>query len=144
MISRAFHPMDLLRIVPKGIHSDTAAFQQQTVLRLYEMGCPIVSFTEKDEIVAIFGLIVHWAKVAECWAVVSDLAHNKPLTFHRQVLSVINEYEKKFSLHRMQITVRSDYVIGCRWAKSLGFKREGLMKKYMPNGGSHYLYARTV
>ena len=44
---------------------------------------------------------------------------------------------------RIQIEVKTDYRMGCRWAEALGFKREGLMRRWMPDGSDAYLYGRV-
>lgn len=93
--------------------------------------------------VAIMGLNHMRDGVAEVWTVISERAKEHPMSFHRAVLGRLHAYEKKMKLVRMSMTVREDFEEGIRWAELLGFEREGLMKRFGPNGQNHFLYART-
>lgn len=44
-------------------------------------------------------------------------------------------------IRRLEINVACDYVAAIRMALIIGFKLEGKMISYMPNGGDAYLYA---
>lgn len=58
-----------------------------------------------------------------------------------KVLYVIEQY---LCLHRSQITVKSADVKAVRWARALGFKNEGTLKNYGPDGSDFYMMARTA
>ena len=49
-----------------------------------------------------------------------------------------------FKPHRLQVDIRADYQIGCTFAESFGFEREGLMKRFGIDGMDHYLYGRAL
>lgn len=43
---------------------------------------------------------------------------------------------------RVEMTVRTDFLAGQRWAGMLGFKAESVMKQYGPEGEDHVGYVR--
>lgn len=43
---------------------------------------------------------------------------------------------------RIEFTVRADFPIGIRWAKTLGFETEALLRKYGPEGEDHFSFVR--
>lgn len=80
--------------------------------------------------------VIHW------WSFLSKHIDRYPIEFHKTILKVLAWYEKNEKPRRMQFEVKADYVEGQRWAESLGFEREGLMRAWGPDGCDHYLYAR--
>ena len=46
-------------------------------------------------------------------------------------------------LMRVEAGVSVDFELAIRWAEILGFKQEGRMTKYFPDGSDAYLYARV-
>lgn len=95
-----------------------------------------------DKPIAVVGLQQLCPGVGEVWSVTSEAIHECPIAFHRSVLDVLHHYELKLELHRLQLTVRASFVDGIRWAKSLGFTQEAVMKKYGPNQEDYCLFAR--
>ncbi len=55
----------------------------------------------------------------------------------------IGELMKKFNYRRVEATVREDFAAGHSYMRYLGFKVEGLMICYEPDGTNAFLYART-
>lgn len=93
--------------------------------------------------IAIIGMIHLWDGVAEAWTVTSEEVKLYPISFHKSVLSSLVHHEKLLGIHRTQMNVRADYEDGRKWAEALGFKEEGVMLKYGPDGKDFWRYART-
>ncbi len=106
-------------------------------------GCYCHTMLIDDEPVAIIGGSVIWPGVAKAWAVISDKVQSIPLSFHKFVLYIISSYQEIFRLHRLQFSVKAGYTQGERWAESLGFSKEGVMKQYGINGEDYILFARS-
>lgn len=96
-----------------------------------------------EEIIAILGGFPFVPGVIHFWALMSESVVRYPIAFHKKCLEVIDWYEKTEKPRRIQFEVRATYSMGCRWAESLGMQREGLMRKWGPDGADHYLYARV-
>lgn len=95
-----------------------------------------------SEIIACAGVVEVWSGVGEAWMLVSDLVEKYPVFFHRTVKDILNAIYKKYQFQRIQATVRADFEKGHRWIETLGFKCEGLMKRYGIDQADHYRYAR--
>lgn len=93
------------------------------------------------QIVGVGGCVVYWEGVGEGWFCLSK----KVLAHKIEILNCIKEIiEQAFSelkLKRMQVSERTDSPQTIKMAEALGFKREGLMKSYLPDGMDAYLYS---
>lgn len=88
------------------------------------------------------GFVEFWKGRATVWAVFDHrVTPNIFLSIHRQVAKVIDDYQP-IVFHRLEMTVVSGFKAGHRWAKKLGFVREGLLHKYDQWGRNYTLYAR--
>ena len=126
---------------PKGIFSKMEHF---SIDALYmQPNSYIESILVDEHPIAVIGMVVLWPGVAEVWSVISEEARETPISFHKCVLSSLVCHETVLKLHRTQMCVRADYEEGLRWAESLGFKSEGVMLKYGPEGNDFFRYARV-
>lgn len=123
---------------------------EQIKIQEYQQGeCPktilTVAFTliRGEEIIAIIGGFPFVPGVIHFWALLSESVKKYPIDFHKNCLKVIAWYEKTEKPRRTQFEVRATYAKGCKWAESLGMEREGLMRKWGPDGSDYYLYARV-
>jgi hypothetical protein len=93
----------------------------------------------------VWGIVPQRPAVAEVWAVVDQhaIAHKREVmqyaSLHLQVV------ERGLGLRRIYGPIRVGFEVGVHFAEALGFKREGLMRNFGPDGkGDYYLYARTT
>lgn len=56
----------------------------------------------------------------------------------------IKFFMKDLGLSRVQATIRADFKGAEKWIKILGFEKEGLMRKFGPEGEDHFLFAKVV
>lgn len=77
------------------------------------------------------------------WGLFSERIRRQPLSFHKMVLKLI-EFSKTQNVHRIQISVLCGFTEGWKWAEALGFKCEGIMKKYGNDQADYWLFARTT
>jgi hypothetical protein len=89
--------------------------------------------------VAFFGYHEMWSNRAVAWSVLSDRCSKMMHRVTRTALRFFDDIPCK----RIEFTVRNGFDNGERWAQMLGFRREGFMLSYYPDGGSAYLYARV-
>ena len=93
------------------------------------------------QIIGVGGCIVFWKGVGEAWFCLSKKALDHKIATFRCIKKIIEQAFSELKLKRMQVTERADFSQTIKMAESLGFKREGLMKSYLPDGGDSYLYA---
>lgn len=90
------------------------------------------------------GIQVKWEGRGLAWAMLSP--HLTPRNFirvHNKVRDILDTAQIQ-RLRRIETAVRVDFQAGHRWAGALGFEREGLMRRFTPNGCDAVLYARCV
>jgi len=95
-----------------------------------------------EKVVCCSGVSQLWNNSAEAWLIVSK---DFP-----QYGKIAAKLIKKFLMwveppvySRVQMSVRSDFDEAVRFAEFLGFEREGVMRKYGPDGVDYYMYARV-
>jgi hypothetical protein len=94
--------------------------------------------------VAIFGCVPIWHGVGEMWSILDNRSKKNAISLTKIAFKVLYVIEQYLMLHRSQITVKSADKKAVRWAMALGFKNEGTMKSYRPDGSDFYIMARTA
>ena len=92
--------------------------------------------------VACFGFVEIWQGVAEAWLIADDKARTKPIGMTKVGKTFFDIAEISYSLHRIQISVRTTDTRAHQWAKVLGFAEEGTMRQYGPDRADHFIMAR--
>jgi len=100
-------------------------------------------YTEDDLCLGAVGGTVLWAGVAEVWAIFSKHIYTCPVQFTKGVLSVIQDYEQALTLHRVQAYVLEGEAMAYRWATTLGFASEGLLKAFGEDRRNYNIMARV-
>jgi hypothetical protein len=131
----------------EGLHDDNG-FQTSKNDRkrrlVYQSQCgPCITALIDNRPVAIFGLVLLWDGVGEAWSSFSGEARRYPIAMTKGANTFFDICEILFSLHRIQITVRSNDKRAVSWAKCLGFKSEGLMTEYSVDKTDYYMMRRS-
>jgi ribosomal protein S18 acetylase RimI-like enzyme len=100
---------------------------------------PCYSAVVDGVVIACAGLIPQWQGRAVAWALISNAAGPHFLGVHRAVRRALQVHD----FRRVETGVVVDFEEGHRWAKMLGFEREGRMRAYTPDGRDCDLYARV-
>lgn len=90
-----------------------------------------------------FGITPYWPGMAEAWMIPSQYALDRGLRLTRGARRFFDTIGPVLDLRRLQIVVCVDREKAVSWAEFLQFQREGLMRKYGPEGSDYYMYART-
>ena len=131
----------------KGLSDDTAFQVPQSDRKrrvVYQSQCgPCVTAMLHRNPVAIFGTVIIWDGLGEAWSLFSDEARRYPIAMTKGANTFFDICEILFSLHRIQITVRSTDKRAVSWARCLGFQSEGLLKEYSTDKTDYYIMRRT-
>ncbi len=92
---------------------------------------------------AIGGLVIIARGVAEVWLAPSQLARRYPLALTQAAGRFLDQAWRELKLHRLQAGVLAQNRRACRWIELLGFAREGVMRKFGPQGQDFVLYAKV-
>jgi hypothetical protein len=132
---RPFRPEDYEKIRLKSIYGPE---------KIEGVLGPAFTFLIDEQPIAIFGMYLIGPGLGQVWALTSDDLRREALGFHKAVLGLIYWSFDNWKLRRMQMSVRVGYTEGWKWARSLGFKCEGVMKAYSPDGTDCWLFARVA
>lgn len=143
----------LVRVLPSAL--DT--IKPKDCYSLGELGCTrtlielsttknkdslCLGFAFDGKLLGIAGAYRAWPGSSQAWAIFDEAVDAHPFSLTKTCLSLIEYARKEHSLHRLSLTVRKGFEKGERFAESLGFVREGEMRKYLPDASDARLYAR--
>ena len=139
MIVRPWKIGDTERILIQPAQHYMRKFQEFSV-DLTELSDAGLAWTveEDDEILAIAGLAVQWENRAMAWALVSEGAGKRFVRIH----AAVKRFLDAAPYRRIEATVDVGFTEGMRWMNLLGFRYEGCMAAYRPDGADMLLYAR--
>jgi len=104
---------------------------------------PFVTAIVNGYPVAVFGAVIFWNGVAEVGALFTEQARRYPIAMTKGAYVFFDICEILFTLHRLQITVRSNDQRAVNWAKRLGFVEEGILKQYSADKQDYYMMRRS-
>jgi hypothetical protein len=91
-------------------------------------------------IIVCSGIVRHWQTRAEAWLLMGcPVSRTEMLWIHRRV----SDFLENAGIVRIETTVKQNFDAGHRWAKMLGFKAEGRMSRFGPDGTDYQMYARV-
>ena len=100
-------------------------------------------YRDADDIPRLAGGVMRiWNGVGELWMMVDeDMRRNMPVSMARYAKRCVDVLLMRHQFHRVQCHIDVTLERNCRFAEFIGLKREGLMKKYLPNGVDAWRYA---
>jgi len=90
------------------------------------------------------GAVIPWKGLGEVWMLVGTEPlgpHTKAILKSARLAAQIVHHH--FGVNRLQTPVRTDQPKWIRFAEVCGFKSEGIMKKYGPEGNDYFMMSRT-
>lgn len=97
------------------------------------------TFDNDGEILGIAVILPQWENRAVMVALMSENAGPHFHKIHKAALRFV----KACGIRRLEAVVDVGFDAGERWVKMLGFRHEGLMKAYRPDGADMNLFARV-
>lgn len=91
----------------------------------------------------IGGITPMWPGVANAWFGPTPLARRYPLALCEVARRAMDQARANNHLHRIECQVWAAHPTSHHWVRFLGFAREGLLRKYGPNGEDYVMYARV-
>ena len=107
-----------------------------------EKGAGFTGIRKSDgKILGCGGIKVLWPGCGEAWAIYSDEIGSYTKDCRNYAIYYLSELLKALELHRLQCVVDAEDKVKVRFAKSLGFEWEGVMKAYQPDGKDSVMLA---
>lgn len=117
--------------------------QADAQTKMAQLGTAFTCFSEAG-IIACAGIAQIWPGVGHAWVVMGKNYKKDRIWIHKQAISYMNKIIAGMDYHRVQANVVCDFIPGIQWMERMGFKLEGKMHQYGPDGEDHYLYARII
>jgi len=93
-------------------------------------------------VIGIFGFRPMWRAVGETWLLPGHGIERHAISVVRVARQIMANVMHDFSLKRLQIAVSTQNDTAYRYAKSLYFEEEAIMKNYGPEGADYRLMVR--
>jgi hypothetical protein len=124
---------------------ESSMFFSKPGLRNAVVKHPAYTLFHNDDIILISGVVVPFCGVGEAWLIAdTELIKKYKLSAYRAVKNGLDMIITHKKLRRVQATVKQGYEAGIRFIEHLGFKSEGIMPLYDPDGSTHIRYARLT
>ena len=136
------HAKQILELGMNDVALELKPEHRRYVVDVEDVG---MSFTGllNNKPIAAGGISYLWDGVAEGWVLASRDIFKYPIFCAKTIKRRTDLLAKNNKLRRIQTAVKADSDTAIRFAEWLGFKREGFMKNYGPDGADHYLYAKV-
>ena len=89
------------------------------------------------------GIRMLWPGVGEAWAIFAEDPREFAHEIYHYVSMGLEHIIAEHGLWRVQTPIAADIAVNIRFIENLGFEREGLMKKFGPDGDDFYIYAKV-
>lgn len=99
---------------------------------------------DERQLIAVGGIRYTNKGVGTAWFLGTDRIPDNKDIFCKDVATITPILVEEMGLHRLQAEVMEDKPSWIRWAESYGFKKEGVMKHYYPNGKNAIMMARIT
>jgi hypothetical protein len=139
-----FQPEHLLEIEMVNTPDKVSEIRNQELIRhgVNRMGQNAFSAIHDGKIIGCGGVEILWQGVGEAWGVPSVYVngHKKDIILIcKEVLRIV--WNQELELNRIQCSVIDGFQAGDKLAEILGFKCEGVMRKFGKNGEDYKLFA---
>ena len=96
----------------------------------------------RGKVFAVFGLRMIWTGLAEMWMVPGKDIGNHAISLVRGARAITDSALQDYGVRRLQITVKAENDTAFKFAKSLHFEVESVMRKFGPEGSDYYMMVR--
>ena len=134
------------QILEQGLNSEVLELKPEHRKYAYFLKEIGMSFTGliNDKPIAAGGVFHLWDGVAEGWVLASKEIYKYPIFCAKHIKRRTEIIIKANNIKRLQTSVKADCDVALRFAKWMGLKEEGIMKKYGPDGSDFIRFARII
>ena len=144
---RPFKAEDMIKIAEVGIKEYGLKIktngQMKELAESREANGQCLTGVTNDVIVGCGGIDLMWTGVGEVWLIMSYEVDKYPLRAYEIIRDGLAKLIEGNDLFRVQGWCRVDFAQAHSLFKHLGFKAEGIAKKYTPDGADCILYAKV-
>lgn len=118
--------------------ADMTRYLSRNYGAVLERSGPAFTATAESRVLGCAGIETVWSNRGIAWSLLGRLKPHELLWVHRRVGAFLSVQR----LRRVEMTVDAKHDAGRRWALMLGFRHEGTLRAYTPDGRDCELYAR--
>lgn len=115
-------------------HGQALSNCPDTVLLLYANCGEAYTALLEGKPVAAGGIILGMPGLGSVWAMITERAKTMPFMLHRQFARRLDDVIKRHKLRRVDYIVDPEKPENVTWCLRLGFRREGIMTAFYPDG----------
>lgn len=134
---RAYEPAQLALIEPREYER---ALRGLDYAQAFARG-PAFTIWDDGRCVAAGGIVIHWEGVGEAWLYLSDWIYPHALSFVKVIKERLEAIIREHRLVRVQTPLCALMPTNIRFARALGFRAEGVLRKYGPDGSDYIMHA---
>lgn len=108
---------------------------------VYAASGPAVTAFSNGTALCSGGVAMFWPGVGKGWLYTSRAVDSHRLGFHRAARGWIERIVRSWGIRRLEVDVPEWNAMSCRWIERLGFRNEGAMRLYGPDGSTWIRYA---
>jgi len=97
---------------------------------------------DSGHIIGCAGIFPMWEGVGEAWFIGADRIKAHSLSTIKFIKKVFKDKQDEGEYVRLQANVRADWPKAIKFAELVGFKKEGYMKKFGPDGLDYLIMGR--
>ena len=136
------HAKQILALGMNDVSLELRPEHKKYVVDIEDVGMSFTGLLNNHPIAA-GGICYLWDGVAEGWVLASRDIFKYPIFCAKTIKKRTDLLAANNKIKRIQTAVKADSQKAIRFAEWLGFKKEGLMRNYGPDGSDHYLYAKV-
>jgi hypothetical protein len=103
-----------------------------------QQGGPCFSAFVGTDVIACAGVLHLWNGRAQVWSLLSD----RMPEFAKPIHKAVKDFLTGFRVRRLECTVDPQSERAIRWAEHLGFRQEGFLSRFTPNGDDQLMMVR--
>jgi hypothetical protein len=134
-----FQPEHLRTLVLQEAQSWMGPMLQSDYGDMLKRSGPCFTALDGDQVMACAGVLKMWENRDQAWALLSADSGRMFVPIYRGIRRFLEMHDTR----RIEATVDSEFAAGHRLMQMLGFRREGRMVAYLPDGRDCDLYARV-
>ena len=142
MIIEPYQPDDAMKVQLRDRDKWLAPAIATEAKRHYDMG-PAFTIKKRRDIVLCLGADTLWTGVGEIWALFSVFYRDNRFSLHRDVLYLIEQFLTVHKFHRLHAAIPGNDYMALRFALSMGFEMEGVLRKFDIMGQDHIMVSRV-
>jgi RimJ/RimL family protein N-acetyltransferase len=141
-----YRPVHAYAVLDANVRHQNVMLSQYPGWDVWAVECqkkgPAYTLLVDDHILGCGGVAIQQWHKAEGWLLLSGLAKHYPKILFRTVKTKLAAIAEEYRLKRVQGFVRPDFAPGIHFLEHLGFRHEGRLEAFGPNGEDYLIFAR--